>query len=263
MAKEEKPLEYQHRILDTKGVVQRVDLEYLNRPAFFRDFRRKLAWIAPLAAAAGVLPFVVGLGGESVFVNGPVSRAHAIIAENCAACHTEKFSSVANAACLKCHDGPPHPAKAVDTAKLIAEPRCAQCHLEHRGQVLLAEVADGNCTTCHRDLARRGEGVKLKAASITSFRENRHPELSAHGRPDRRPLKLNHYKHVVEKAKTRGGQATPVKCSACHVPRLDSPKGDFMPVTFDQHCRDCHKEQLEFDVYNVLGGSNPAPHTKD
>ena len=33
MAKEEKPLEYQRRIRDTKGVAQRLDLDYLKRPA--------------------------------------------------------------------------------------------------------------------------------------------------------------------------------------------------------------------------------------
>ena len=32
MAKEEKPLEYHRRILDTKGLAQRVDLAYLGRP---------------------------------------------------------------------------------------------------------------------------------------------------------------------------------------------------------------------------------------
>ena len=36
MAKEEKPLEYQRRIRDTKGVAQRLDLNYLKRPGAAR-----------------------------------------------------------------------------------------------------------------------------------------------------------------------------------------------------------------------------------
>ena len=35
MAKEEKPLEYKRRILDTKGVAQRLDLNYLSRASAF------------------------------------------------------------------------------------------------------------------------------------------------------------------------------------------------------------------------------------
>ena len=46
MAREEKPLEYQHRIRDTKGVAQRLDLNYLTRPAILALLRRRLVWLA-------------------------------------------------------------------------------------------------------------------------------------------------------------------------------------------------------------------------
>jgi hypothetical protein len=274
MAKEEKPLEYEPRspppeerkILETKSVVRRIDLEYLKKPAFFRDLRRRLTWIAPLAALGASIPFVAGLGtGEKAFVNGPVSRAHAIFEKDCAACHTKGFfNRVEDAKCQLCHDGPSHPAKPADKARLIDEPRCAQCHLEHRGETILAGVNDGNCTACHANLEKRGQGVTLKSVSITTFSASKHPDLSASARADNRALKLNHWAHVTQKGKkTRNGRVSPYACTECHVPRLDSPKGDFEPVSFDKHCRDCHKEQLEFDVHGVLGESFPAPHTKD
>ena len=50
MAKEEKPIQYEARVMDTKGVAQRLDLQYLSKPNRFRDLRRKLTWIAPLVA---------------------------------------------------------------------------------------------------------------------------------------------------------------------------------------------------------------------
>jgi len=264
MAKEEKPLEYKDRIVNTKSVAQRIDLDYLTRPSPFRDWRRRLMWIAPAAAALGILPFLLGVGsGERAFSNGPVSRSHVIFENNCAACHAGKFTSVADAACRKCHDGPSHPAKAADGAKLASEPRCAQCHLEHRGRVVLAEVDNRNCTACHSDLTRHGTGVKLASTAIHAFRPNRHPEFPAVKRQDLRPLKLNHAVHMPPAPKTIRDMKLPMKCGDCHSTRLESAKGDLAAVTFEDHCRSCHKRELEFDVYQLLGASYPAPHTKD
>ena len=81
MAKEEKPLEYERRILDTKGLAQRLDLAYLTRPHWLRDWRRRLTWLAPLVAGIAALPFLIGVGGgKKIFSSGPVSRAHSIYA---------------------------------------------------------------------------------------------------------------------------------------------------------------------------------------
>jgi len=265
MSKEDKPLDYERRIQDTKSVAQRVDLDYLNKPNRFRDLRRKLTWLAPLAAAAGIVPFLAGIGGgEKIFSNGLISRSHAIFEHKCSSCHTGLFTSVKDAACKSCHDGPPHPAKSVDTAKLNFEPGCAQCHLEHQGRTVLAEVADGNCTGCHSNLTASATGVKISGASISSFREGKHPEFPAVKLTDSRPLKLNHAIHMPAEPKTIRNIKLPMKCGDCHVTDLNSPASDLIPVTFEQNCRECHKRELEFDVHQVLGAiSAPAPHTKD
>ena len=264
MPKEEKPLEYQHRVLDTKGLAQRLNLEYLKRPEIWLLWRRRLSWALPAAAALISIPLVLGIGGaKKAFSNGPVSRAHAIFGDRCENCHSQAFSSVPDAACLKCHDGPPHPAKVIDMAALIDAPRCAQCHIEHRGFSRLAEVRDANCTRCHSDLAHHGKGVRIKNVAITHFNLNGHPEFSPASRADLRPLHLNHAAHMPSSPKTINGMKLPMKCSDCHATDPASDKGDLLPVTFDQNCRPCHSRELEFDVYQLLPGPMPAPHTKD
>jgi hypothetical protein len=263
MPKEEKPLEYQHRVLDTKGLAQRLDLEYLKRPEIWLLWRRRLSWILPVAAVAISIPLVLGVGGaKKAFSNGPVSRAHAIFGDRCENCHSQSFSRVPDGACLKCHDGPAHPAKSIDTATLNETPHCAQCHVEHRGVTRLAEVGDRNCTACHSDLTNHAKGVRIKSVAITSFSPKHHPEFSPASRPDERPLKLNHAKHMQLAAKDFPGMRLPMKCSDCHATDPNSAKGDLIPVTFEQNCRACHQKELEFDVYQLLPGSMPAPHAK-
>jgi hypothetical protein len=266
MAKEEKPLEYQHRIRDTKGVAQRLDLGYLNRPRLLAVWRAHLTWILVAAAVLASVPLVLGVGGSRRAVaNGPLSEAHAMYADRCEVCHAQAFGGVPDRACQQCHDGAPHPAKLVDTAKANATPPCVQCHLEHRGKAMLAEVGNGNCTSCHANLTGHASGVKLKAVAITAFRPEKHPEFSpATGPPDARPLHLNHAVHMPAQAKTIRGMNLPMKCGDCHVTDRNSPAGELLPVTFERNCKSCHARELEFDVYHVLGPTAaPAPHTKD
>src|SRR4051812_5067792 len=134
MAKEEKPLEYQRRIRDTKGVAQRLDLGYLRRPALLLLFRQRVTWVAVAIAAVACVPLVLGVGGTRRMVeNGPLSDAHTMFEKKCEVCHAQSFAGVPDQACGLCHDGAAHPAKSIDTAHPIAAVRCADCHLEHRG----------------------------------------------------------------------------------------------------------------------------------
>ena len=146
----------------------------------------------------------------------------------------------------------------------IAEPRCGSCHLEHRGKFLLAEVAEGHCTTCHADLTRHGKDVRLAAVRVTGFRPGRHPQFPDPRKSDRRPLRLNHAAHMPAEPKTVQGVKLPMACSDCHVTNRESPTGDLAHVEFEPHCQRCHKTELQFDVNQLLGAeAPPAPHTKD
>lgn len=260
MAKEDKPLPYERRILDTKGLAQRVDLTYLTRPFWFRQRRRWLTIGAPVVAAIAAVPFILGIGGgRKIFSNGPVSRAHAIYENDCSLCHTRSFSHVADASCKKCHDGPIHQANAV------GEIRCGECHVEHRGASRLAEVSDRQCLRCHADLSsHRSAAARVEAVHVTGFRPGKHPEFSPTKKKDARPLRLNHAAHMPAQPKKIRGMKLPMQCSDCHVTGRSSPTGDLVPVSFEQHCRSCHKLELSFDVYQLMGeNAPPAPHTKD
>src|ERR1041385_6146875 len=118
MAKEDKPLEYQRRIRDTKGIAQRLDLDYLKRPALLALFRKRLTWILTAMAVLVGVPFVIGEAGSRRAVsNGPLSRAHAAFEKRCEVCDAQAFASVPDRACQGCHDGAAHPARLADTAR--------------------------------------------------------------------------------------------------------------------------------------------------
>ena len=277
MAKEEKPLKYEHRtISDTKSVVQRLDLDYLNKPSPFRDWKRKITWLAPVVAAAGILPFLTGIGSlDKAFSNGPVSRAHESFEKRCGDCHVKNFSSVPDAACANCHDGPAHPANTVFAGKMGSSPKCSSCHMEHRDNRMLSEVSDRNCTACHGNLAKAATGVTLKGDGLNVsgfgtglFGRKLHPEFSTFGRTDSRPLKLNHKFHMDLRAEQNPMYKTmklPMACGHCHATDTESPTGDLLVVNFEQHCRACHKEALGFvlapNLTTLIPDANPAPHT--
>jgi hypothetical protein len=263
MAKEEnKPLEYQRRLRDTKGVAQRLDLGYLKRSALIPLVRKRLIWLLVAAAALASVPLVLGIGGSRrVVENGPLSESHAIFEKRCEVCHTQSFGGVPDKACSQCHDGAPHPAKLVDAGRAKEQVRCAQCHVEHRGKVGLANPPNGNCTNCHSDIQAHATGANVK--DVSAFQPGKHPQFRAMMLPDTRPLKLNHAAHMPAEPKTIRGMKLPMKCIDCHVPDKTSPTNQLLPVTFEQDCKSCHSRELEFDVYQVLGKSVPAPHTKD
>jgi hypothetical protein len=265
MAKEEKPLEYQRRSRNTKGVAQRIDLDYLKRPAWDVVLRRRVTWIAIAAAAAAGIPLVLGVAGaKRALLPGTLSTAHGLFENRCEVCHAQRFAVVADSSCKTCHDGAPHPAKSFDTARADAAPACAECHVEHRGSATLAAVANGNCTECHANLQSHARGVKLTAANITAFASGKHPDFPTASLMDTRPIKLNHAIHMPTRPVTIRGMKLPMHCVDCHRTDPASSAGEPLPVTFEQNCRSCHARELEFDVYGVLGATPyPAPHTRD
>jgi hypothetical protein len=220
--------------------------------------------MAPLAAAIASLPLIVGVGGgEKAFSNGPVSKAHAIFEQNCSLCHTQSFSHVPDQACRNCHDGPAHVAEDVAAGRRIVEPRCAECHTEHRERAALAAVDNSHCVACHGNLGRLGGKPRISSAQISGFADGEHPDFPGSALTDTRPLKLNHAKHMpLEPRKIREIEL-PVRCADCHQTDVSSPTGGLLPIRFDKHCQKCHERELEFDVYGLLGESRPAPHTRD
>jgi hypothetical protein len=264
MAEKEKPFEYRRRIRDTKVVAQRLDLAYLRRSARMLVARKQLTWGLVVLAAVASVPLLTGIGRtRKSLENGPVSESHAFFEQRCELCHAKSFSSVSDQACKQCHDGARHPAKEIDAAvHPKTQIRCAECHLDHRGRIRLAAVNNKNCVRCHENIQGQADHVEVKNA--TAFRKDRHPEFRTTSMQDVRPLRLNHAAHMPKETKTFRGHKLPMECVECHVMDKTLPTNQFKPVTFEDNCRRCHAQELEFDVYQVLGAKSvPAPHIKD
>ncbi len=130
---------------------------------------------------------------DTLWTSGPLSTAHAGLANNCGACHQKAFVSVTDAACVACHKPETTPAHApaarlekgqIVKTGLIAslhksfnlpEGRCASCHKEHEGPRGALMVAQSFCTDCHSGLSGRLTDTKL--ANVPSW-EN-HPQFKA------------------------------------------------------------------------------------
>ena len=211
------------RTRTTKAVAQRIDLNYFKRAT---PFKRAKLWLAILAPALAVVWsgwHFVG-GDQRVYSSGRLSEAHAVLEKQCAACHVQEsggFSAkAADAACLGCHDGPPHHPEA--TASGAPKLACAECHAEHRGRVRLSAASTKNCAECHGDLATAGAGTHF-AKSIRSF-SGGHPEFAAlrveggAAPSDPGMIKLNHALHMKMIRRWPNGPMVQLECSDCHRP---------------------------------------------
>lgn len=250
------------RSRSAKELAQRLDPRYFRSEGWIESLRSRLTWAVLGLTGMAAIALSLGAGtARNTLSPGPVSSHHAQFANRCEVCHAVSFSRTPDSACLKCHDGAAHPAKSIDHGKPDRTPACPECHVEHRGETQLTRLADETCTSCHGNLDAHASGVQLKNLNITAFFTGRHPEFSPASRPDLRPLRLNHAKHMPKNSENIGRIHLPMKCGDCHATDPDS--GSVMPVTFEKTCRSCHARELEFDVYHLLKTSMPAPHTKD
>ena len=213
------------RTRTTKGVAQRIDLNYFKRATPFKRARLWLAIIAPVIA-------LVWIGwhfferNNHVYSSGRLSTAHAVLEKECAACHVREaggFSAkAADAACLACHDGPAHHPEM--TASNTPKQACSECHVEHRGGVQLTAVRATNCAECHADLSAAGAGSHF-AKNIRGFTDG-HPEFATlrvdRGAAPRDPgkIKLNHALHMQLIRRGPNGPTVQLNCSDCHRPSL-------------------------------------------
>jgi len=232
------------RLRTTKQLAQRVDLNYFKR---LTAYKRTLVWLTVLVPllAVGWIAWRGFTRDSRVYSSGRMSRAHAVLEQQCAACHVQKageFSSkAADSACLACHDGPVHHVLAGMPA-----PDCASCHLEHRGRVSISAVSDRVCAKCHADLKTQtgvsAAGPTFHETRIHSF-ETDHPEFAAvqhlEDYPPHDPgtIKVNHAVHLK--------------------PIRRGPNGPDVQLT----CRDCHRLQAEAGVVYSENASPFVPRT--
>ena len=224
------------------------------RPGHSFWARRRIYGVSLLLGLLGVV-LVWTTVGESAVSPGPLSRAHAMLENDCARCHTLPFRDVRailgtdaqrtmNAACLDCH-GPrlghdrinldPHHGA---PGKRLENVACADCHVEHEAAVALRDVADPACVRCHGELEEPID--RFAGASGSGL----HPDFQPAEGSDEGKLRFDHELHLL------GGRST---CSDCHqteAPAAAHLRGRYMlPVDYVDDCRRCHP--LTVEVANI------------
>jgi hypothetical protein len=207
------------RTRTTKKLAQRIDLNYFKRPTPLKRAKFWLSLLLPLFALAWI-SWRAFSGDHRVYSSGRMSRAHAVLEKECAACHVQQagaFSAkAADSACLSCHDGPVH-----HTSKTAA-PNCATCHTEHRGRINISAASNQACAECHSDLKANHPATQF-SWHINSL-EDGHPEFaalrSANNVPasDHGTIKLNHAIHMKPIRRGPNGPSVNLECGNCHRP---------------------------------------------
>lgn len=212
------------RTRTTKKLAQRIDLNYFKRPT---PLKRAKFWLSVVLLLLTLFWITEkSLFRDSrVYSSGRLSRAHAVLENECAACHisqTGAFSAkAADNACLACHDGPAH------HSSQIPAPNCATCHTEHRGLANLFAINNQACAGCHADLKSSHANTQY-VLQIHSF-ENGHPEFAAlrtvTGVPARdfATIKLNHAIHMKPIRRGPNGALVNLECGNCHRPAAAAP----------------------------------------
>uniref|UniRef100_UPI0013DB835B cytochrome c3 family protein n=1 Tax=Sandarakinorhabdus rubra TaxID=2672568 RepID=UPI0013DB835B len=237
----------------------------------FGDGRLQLPQARP--AAAG------GFAADEVWSSGPLSNAHAGLANNCGACHRQAFVSVTDSACQACHvpdalpdhamparlaQGRPTPSgmtAAAHTAFNLPEGRCTSCHKEHEGAATVLTVAGSFCTDCHAGLATR-----LPDTSVANVPDwARHPDFRATLVAAPSPTRPLFTRAVLKGARERSGllyphalhqsatnavanmalkQGLPTGVDGALPCRYchvpDAAQLRFQPITMEKNCGACH-----------------------
>jgi len=168
----------------------------------------------------------------------PLDGAHAGL--TCETCHAERWTGIAHASCLDCHqDDDPH-------GEALAGDTCATCHVtsdweevhfdhdQRTAFVLGARHADLTCTECHQrpdysGLSGRCESCHLDrrpAGHYTGDCAECHPEVGW------TPAGFGERGHAVTGFALHGTHAQ-LECVECHQP--GDPKG-----VAPSSCEDCH-----------------------
>jgi hypothetical protein len=226
------------------------------------------------AATNPKFPQLVGLSWNA----GTLSNAHRFFAADCKTCHQDAFSSIADKACLSCHEKVGnhvmHHAELGVVGAELTSLRCVDCHSEHRG-IEGSVIREAHlCLDCHRNLADRAPAAKVQdiggwpkghpqfratlvadAAKGATVRA----ELGTSPPPMDHPgIKFSHAAHLVKGGFPVLGYKE-MACADCHV--ADPSGQTFLPITYKQQCASCH--ELTFDKVALPWPDAKVPHGDD
>jgi hypothetical protein len=243
------------RTRTTKKLAQRIDLNYFKRPTPLKRAKFWLSLVLPLLALIWI-SWRGFSGDHRVYSSGRMSKPHAVLEKDCAACHLRTagaFSAkAADAACLGCHDGPIH------HAPQRASPACATCHTEHRGRINISAASNQACAECHVNL-EAVSGKSLYASHIRSF-EDHHPDFDAADKTNRDPgtIKLNHSLHMKPIRRAPSEPNVQLDCGDCHRTAAGATKSTW--VYADAKYSAASVSYTDADNFRPAGTSGPAPH---
>ena len=266
------------------------ELDYFRRPRHPRAKTWAVLGAMAVCAAAVAVAWAVPRG-RAAFQAGPISSAHTMLAQNCAACHTEAFATAQrllpgnqtvratpDAACTQCHDAGTHnPHQTLHTGPDGQAADCAACHHEHRGAALLQRVDVAHCTACHADLPTADGGHRF-ATAIHHF-DSDHPPFGQWrgGLRDPGTVRFNHRVHLEladalkdVSAERLGSMAEPLRrlkeqtCTSCH--QADADRRYMQPISYENHCAACHpltaRPAGDWPGEAVRGWDATVPHPK-
>jgi hypothetical protein len=169
---------------------------------------------------------------------GPLSKAHAFIGNNCAACHTS-VAGVTRAKCVACHANDTDLVRLQPTAFHATISQCAPCHYEHAGglrpinmdhvalaQIGLQMLAHGNKEQ-QQNRARLLSWVSLGGGIASN------PALTS----KERLLNCAACHQVQDVHSGSFGQ----NCALCHATRSWFIAGYVHPSSSSRQCTECHR----------------------
>jgi len=218
--------------------------------------RRKLSWAAVVVVLAAFLALPLVSREQQSWSSGPISNEHRFFEDQCERCHGA-FRAVSDDGCLDCHfSTAPHTADDAAVRGLSAT-RCADCHIEHTGSQMLADLGEPLCSGCHASIREAFAEATVDDASDFG---SRHPPFRLHvvtepgsGKrtravwtpelSERSGLEFNHLRHVGQLLLKPDGERGSLPCGACHT--LGEAGTTMRPIDFESACQGCHR--LTFD----------------
>ncbi len=238
----------------TKALASRIQIDYLKRFQPLKYWKRVVI-VGSVSAALLWIFLATVLGKKEIYTPGPVSEGHRMFENKCSECHLRAWEPVSNEACLYCH------ADLVHQKQQVRVPRCAACHVEHRGADLTSSIGPERCAECHVDLKRK-DGTKSRFASGIRRLDKGHPEFRFFKEMviDSTAIELNHKVHMKPDLEGPKGEKVTLRCLDCHgVDETNDPQGIYRSATirFEDHCLSCHGLGFDTDFPEAV-----APHRK-
>lgn len=172
---------------------------------------------------------------------GPLSKAHAFLADKCESCHTP-YKGPDPKACLSCHADNPRLLEMQNTAFHANIGTCSGCHVEHQGEDRRPINMD------HQVLAKAGVtwSTKMSEGAPDAGKTDKMPSIVAD---------LQHYLAGIEHSKTSGiaPEAEVLQCSSCHAKQ--NPHQNLL----GSECATCHTTK----VWSIPEFVHPSPNTRD